>query len=149
MGTWSMIEKDFTSAAEAMPEEKYSFVPTTGEFKGARSFAQQVQHVACANFAFFKEFEGKQPDEDCRYNGKEPKKSKAEIMKYLRDSFQLADQALARLSTQDSLDKVEGPYGGPSTKLGITVLAVWHASDHYGQVVEYLRMNGIVPPASR
>lgn len=148
-GTWVMIERDFISVADAMPEDKYSFVPTSGEFKGARSFSQQVQHVACANFAFFKEFDGIQPDEDCSYNGKEPKKSKAEVMKYLRDSFKFAHAAMAKLTTQNSLDKVEGPYGGPSTKLGITVLAVWHASDHYGQIVEYLRMNGIVPPASR
>jgi uncharacterized damage-inducible protein DinB len=149
LATWSMIEKDFISAADAMPEEKYSFAPSAGEFKGARTFAQQVGHVACANFAFFKEFERTKPDEDCGYNGKEYKKNKAEIMKYLRDSFQFADQALSKLNAQNSLDKVEGPYGGPSTKLGITVLAVWHASDHYGQIVEYLRMNGIVPPASR
>ena len=149
LATWSMIEKDFTSAADAMPEDKYSFAPTTGEFKGARTFAQQVGHVACANFAFFKEFGGTKPDEDCRYNGKESKKNKAELMKYLRDSFQFADQAIAKLNTQNSLDKVEGNFGGPSTKLGITVLAVWHASDHYGQIVEYLRMNSIVPPASR
>jgi hypothetical protein len=81
LGTWSMIEKDFTSSADAMPEEKYSFVPSAENSK-ARNFAQQVGHVACANFAFFKEFEGTKPDEDCRYNGKEPKKSKAEIMKY-------------------------------------------------------------------
>jgi len=149
LATWSMIEKDFTSAADAMPEDKYSFAPTTGEFKGARTFAQQVGHVACANFAFFKEFGGTKPDEDCRYNGKESKKNKAELMKYLRDSFQFADQAIAKLNGQNSLDKVEGNFGGPSTKLGITVLAVWHASDHYGQIVEYLRMNSIVPPASR
>jgi hypothetical protein len=85
--------------------------------------------VACANFAFFKEFEGTKPDEDCRYNGNEPKKNKAELMKYLRDSFQFADQAIAILNAQNALDKVESNYGGPSTKLGITVLAVWHASD--------------------
>jgi hypothetical protein len=69
LGTWSMIEKDFTSAADAMPEEKYSFVPSAENSKARK-------------FAFFKEFEGTKPDEDCRYNGKEPKKSKAEIMKY-------------------------------------------------------------------
>ena len=63
LATWSMIEKDFISAADAMPEDKYSFAPSSGEFKGARTFAQQVGHVACANFAFFKEFEGTKPDE--------------------------------------------------------------------------------------
>src|SRR2546422_3095179 len=116
MGTWAMIEKDFIAVADAMPEDKYGFVPTAGEFKGARTFGEQVQHVACANFAFFKEFNGITPDEDCRYNGQEPKMSKAEIMKYLRDSFQFADAAIAKLTPQNSRDKAGGPYGGPSTK---------------------------------
>ncbi len=83
LGTWSMIEKDFTSSADAVPEEKYSFVPSAESSK-ARNFAQQVGHVACANFAFFQEFEGTKPDEDCRYNGKEPKKSKSGNHEVLR-----------------------------------------------------------------
>ena len=70
-------------------------------------------------------------------------------MQYLRESFKYADRVLTAINTDNALAKIEGPYGGPSTKLGIAVLAVWHASDHYGQLVEYLRMNGIVPPASR
>ena len=75
--TWCMIEDEFVSLADAMPDDKFSFAPTAGEFKGARTFGEQVQHVACANFAFFKEFNGITPDEDCRYNGQEPKMSKA------------------------------------------------------------------------
>ena len=70
-------------------------------------------------------------------------------MRYLRDSFEYANSVLATIDEKNSLSRVDGPYGGPSTKLGIAVLAVWHASDHYGQVVEYLRMNGIITPASR
>jgi hypothetical protein len=70
-------------------------------------------------------------------------------MKYLRDSFAYADRVVATIHPRNVLAPVSGPYGGPSTKLGIAVLAVWHASDHYGQMVEYLRMNGIIPPASR
>ena len=54
-----------------------------------------------------------------------------------------------RFGVQNMLDAVEGPYFTPNTKLGIATAAVWHASDHYGQLVEYLRMNGIIPPASR
>ena len=148
-GTWSMIENQFISVADAMPEEKYSFVPTAGEFKGVRSFAQQVKHVACANYAFFNEIEGKQPPEGCDHGGPSAAKTKAEIMQYLRESFKYADGVLTTVNANNALSRVDGPYGGPSTKLGIAVLAVWHASDHYGQIVEYLRMNGIVPPASR
>jgi len=147
--TWSMIEDQFISAADAMPADKYAFVPTTGEFKGVRPFADQVKHVACANFAFFNQIEGKKPPNDCEHGGPSPARTKAEIMQYLRESFSYADKVLATIDSQNLLLPVDGPYGGPSTKLGIAGLAVWHASDHYGQIVEYLRMNGIVPPASR
>jgi hypothetical protein len=56
---------------------------------------------------------------------------------------------LGQLNAQNALDPASGRYGGDSTRLGLTTLAIWHASDHYGQIVLYLRMNGIVPPASR
>jgi hypothetical protein len=58
-------EGDFLSIANAMPEDKYAFIPTIGKFDGVRSFAEQVKHVACAQFAFFNEFEGKKPPDDC------------------------------------------------------------------------------------
>jgi hypothetical protein len=132
-----------------MPEAKYSFVPSAGEFKGVRSFGEQVKHVACANFAFFNEIEGKTPPEHCEKGGPAPAKSKAELVKYLRDSFEYGHRVLATINTQNALARVEGPYGGPNTQLGIAVAAVWHIADHYGQVVGYLRMNGIVPPSTQ
>jgi len=147
--TWSMLESDLISAADAMRAEKDSFAPTSGEFKGVRTFAQQIKHVACGNFAFFNEIQGQAPPPDCEHGGPHPAKTKPELVKYLRDSFALADQVIATINMKNALAPVSGPYGGPSTKLGIAVLAVWHASDHYGQMIEYLRMNGIVPPASR
>lgn len=147
--SWGYLEETFISLADAMPAEKYSFAPTNGEFKGVRTFAQQVKHVACANFGFFNEIEGKTPPPACDKGGPDPAKTKDELMTYLRNSFAYADKVLATIDAKNALDPVTGIYGGPSTKLGIAVLAVWHASDHYGQMVEYLRMNGIVPPASR
>jgi hypothetical protein len=53
------------------------------------------------------------------------------------------------MTPANALEPAGGPYGGPSTRLGIATLSIWHASDHYGQLVVYLRMNGIVPPASQ
>ena len=70
-------------------------------------------------------------------------------MKYLRDSFDYGDRVLATINAQNALVRVEGPYAGPNTRLGIAVAAVWHIADHYGQIVEYLRMNGIVPPSTQ
>jgi len=147
--TFAMVARSFVDLAEAMPAEKYGFKPATGEFREARTFGEQVKHVACGNFAFFDEIEGKEPPADCAGGGPGPAKTKAELTAYLRESFDYAQRVLAKTTAANALDPVRGPYGGPSTRLGIETLAVWHASDHYGQLVVYLRLNGIVPPASR
>jgi uncharacterized damage-inducible protein DinB len=147
--TLRYTQDQFLSVAEAMPEDKYSFIPTGGEFKGARSFAEQVKHVACANYGFFNEIEGKTPVENCVKGGPSPAKTKAELLKYLRDSFDYGNRILTTITAQNTLDRIEGPYAAPNTRLGIAVAAVWHIADHYGQIVEYLRMNGIVPPPTK
>jgi uncharacterized damage-inducible protein DinB len=143
------VESNFFSVAEAMPEDKYDYVPTAGKFDGARSFGEQVKHVACAQFAFFNEFEGKKPPDDCEKGGHDPAKKKAELVKYLQDSFDYSNRVIATLTAENALDRVEGRYAGPNTKLGIATVSVWHVTDHYGQLVEYLRMNGIVPPLTQ
>jgi hypothetical protein len=148
-GTLQFTEGNLLGLAEAMPEEKYSFIPTGGNFQGVRSFGEQIKHIACAQFAFFNEFEGKKPPEDCESGGHDPAKTKAELIKYLKDSFDYDNRVLATLTANNALDRVEGRYAGPNTKLGISVAAVWHITDHYGQLVEYLRMNGIVPPQTQ
>lgn len=145
---FSMIERQFVSLADAMPADKYGFAPRDGEFKGVRTFGEQVKHVACANVAFFNEVEHKEPPAGCETGGPNPAQSKAELMRYLRDSFAYAGEVMRRLTPANAMDPVEGPYGGKTTRLGVSTLAIWHATDHYGQLVVYLRMNGIVPPAS-
>jgi uncharacterized damage-inducible protein DinB len=147
--TLQFVEGNFIGIAEAMPESRYSFVPTAGKFDDVRSFGEQVKHVACAQFAFFNEFEGKKPPEDCEKGGHEPARTKPELIQYLKDSFDYSNRVLATLTAKNALDRVEGRYAGPNTKLGISVVAVWHITDHYGQLVEYLRMNGIVPPMTQ
>jgi uncharacterized damage-inducible protein DinB len=145
---FTMIERQFVSLADALPADRWSFAPKDGEFKGVRTFAEQVKHVACANFAFFNEVEHKEPPANCESGGPNPARTKAELMQYLRESFAYGGDVMRRLTPANAMDPVEGPYGGKTTRLGISTLAVWHASDHYGQLVVYLRMNGIVPPAS-
>jgi uncharacterized damage-inducible protein DinB len=148
-GALSWSAGQFLAVAEAMPEDKYSFVPSNGDFEGARSFAEQVKHVACANYAFFNEIEGKTPPDHCEKGGSAKAKTKAELIKYLRDSFDYGNHVLSTINAQNALIRVDGPYAGPNTRLGIAVAAVWHVADHYGQVVEYLRMNVIVPPTTK
>jgi hypothetical protein len=119
--TLQSAEGNFIGLAEAMPEDKYSYIPTVGKFDGVRSFGEQVKYVACAQFAFFNEFEGKKPPDDCEKGGHDPAKTKAELIKYLKDSFDYSNRVLATLTANNALDRVEGRYAGPNTKLGISV----------------------------
>lgn len=115
-GTLQFAEGNFLGVAEAMPEDKYSYIPTGGNFDGVRSFGEQVKHVACAQFAFFNEFEGKKPPDDCEKGGHDPAKTKAELIKYLKDSFDYSNRVLTTLTANNALDRVEGRYAGPNTE---------------------------------
>ncbi len=145
------VENEFVSAADAMPEDKYSFAPTNGEFKGVRTFAQQVKHVAAGNYMVGAAIlEEKPPVELGSENGPDAVKTKADIMKFLKDSFAYVHKAVGTVNDGNLLSPIKSPFGqGTTTRLGMATLIVGHCFDHYGQMVEYLRMNGIVPPASR
>jgi uncharacterized damage-inducible protein DinB len=145
------VEGEFVPAAEAMPEDKYGFAPTSGEFKGVRTFAQQVKHVAAVNYILAAAIiEQKPPVELGGENGPDNIKSKAEIVKFLKDSYAYAHKAVATITAENATGEVKSPFGsGKSTRMGLAILITAHSFDHYGQMVEYLRMNGIVPPASR
>jgi len=147
----SSVEGEFVPAADAMPEDKYSFAPTNGEFKGVRSFAQQVKHVAAVNYMVGAAIlEQKPPVELGGENGPDSMTSKADIMKFTKDSFAYLHKALSSINEKNETDMIKSPFGeGKVTRLGIATLVLWHNFDHYGQMVEYLRMNGIIPPASR
>jgi uncharacterized damage-inducible protein DinB len=147
----SGMEGEFVPAAEAMPEEKYSFAPTTGEFKGVRTFSQQVKHVAAVNYLVAAGILGEKPPVDTGgENGPDSAKSKADIVKFLKDSFAYAHKAIATVNETNSVADIPSPFGeGKTTRLSMAVLLTGHGFDHYGQMVEYLRLNGIIPPASR
>ncbi|MGH9517185.1 MAG: DinB family protein [Terriglobales bacterium] len=148
----SNAEKQIVEVAEAMPEEKFNFSPETlnisgGDYKGVRTFAQEVKHIAASNFAIWSPLTSdKFPKDYMGGNGPENLKTKAEIIQFLKDSFALGHKAAATLTLENMLQPAEG---SKSTRLRLAEFAVSHAYDHYGQMVEYLRMNGIVPPASR
>jgi len=147
----STAEKEFVSAAEAMPEGKYSFAPTTGEFKGVRSFSEQVKHVAATNYLFGSAIlQEKSPVDINQEKGPDAVRTKADILKFLNDSFAYLHGALSSVTQQNLVDPIKNPWGdAPITRFRVALLAVGHPWDHYGQMVEYLRMNGIIPPASR
>ena len=148
----SNVEKQVIEVAEAMPEDKFNFSPeslniTGADYKGVRTFAGQVKHVAASNYFIWSPLTGdKLPDGLKDGNGPENLKTKAEIISFLKDSFALGHRAAATLTPEAML---QNPGSSKSTRLRLAVFGAEHAFDHYGQMVEYLRMNGIVPPASR
>lgn len=148
----SAIEKQIVDAAEAMPEDKFYFTPESlnlagSDYQGVRTFAVQVKHIGASNYFIWSPLTGdKLPAGLKDGNGPENLKSKADIIRFLKDSFALGHQAAATLTTENML---QAPEHSKSTRLGLAIFGVAHAYDHYGQMVEYLRMNGIVPPASR
>ena len=150
----SIIEEEMMGAAKAMPAEKYDFAPTaaifvpgqTTDFGKVRTFAQQAAHVAQANYFFYMTLSGLKPDADVRGIGK--LKTKDEILAALAGSFAFAHKAIATLTVQNAFEVVKIDEPGIQTKSTLATFGVSHAFDHYGQMAEYLRMNGIVPPAS-
>ncbi len=142
-----MMEKQIVGAADAMPADKYNFAPDPklGEFKGVRTFGAQVKHLAEANYEFFEGWgpAGAVKDEDI-----EKLTSKDDIMKALKDSYTYAHAAVATITNANAFELM-GSGERKSTRGGMAAFCIAHSMDHYGQMVEYLRMNGIVPPASR
>jgi uncharacterized damage-inducible protein DinB len=146
-------EREIVGLAQAMPEDKYSFAPTNGNFAGVRTFAQQVKHIATVNNRFFDSILGKTPpaapDEGIGSNGPDAIQTKDQIVQYLKDSFTYGHKAIATINADNAVTPLKDP-AVPflSTRLALAVFADAHAMDHYGQIVEYLRDNGGVPPAS-
>jgi uncharacterized damage-inducible protein DinB len=136
-----------------MPADKYGFAPTDGEFKGVRTFGQQLKHLAATNHILAAAALGEAPPADAGDEvGPETVRTKAEILDYLNDSFAHLGKAVDAIG--DTRVPVKSSPISPlpvtsTTRLALTVEALVHDFDHYGQMVEYLRMNGVVPPASR
>ena len=145
-------EKTVVPAADAMPADKYDFAPTQGEFKGVRTFGAEVKHMAVANYALGAGILGEKPPVDLGGGPDGPAniKSKTDIMKFLNDSFVYAHKAVNSINETNILEPVKSPFGSSmTTRLALAMSITGHPYDHYGQMVEYLRMNSIIPPASR
>ena len=151
-GLLSMMEFQVVGAAKAMPADKYGFAPAqdifaagqTTQFDTVRTFVAQVTHMAQANYFFFG-WSGIKPDRDIKAIGSIT--TKGEAVAALEASFIYAHKAIATITTENAFVAIK-PIDGFSTRTTIAAFAAAHGYDHYGQMVEYLRMNGVVPPAS-
>src|SRR5712692_7524174 len=106
-------EYELRSAAEFMPAGKYGYRPAQGDYGGVypgygpkelRTFAEQIKHVACANFAFSAELDGKTPLPDCDKGGPSPAKTRDELVSYLRDSFKALRKSLSAVTQKNMFD---------------------------------------------
>jgi uncharacterized damage-inducible protein DinB len=141
-------EKQLIGAAREMPEDKYQFAPTEGLFRGVRNFAQQIKHAAAVHYLVAASILSEPITADMSdERGPDSVKTKAEVLKYLEDSFAYLKRAALTIDDKNAFTPIKGVFGSaPDTRIGLIVVAVSHSSNHYGQVVEYLRMNGLAPP---
>ena len=149
----SIAENEIVPAADAMPEEKYSFAPSPaiGDFKGVRTFGQQVKHLAANNYRMAAYILGQEPTPDQKNEtGPDDVQTKAEIMAYVRGSFAMLHKAAGVITPENALEPMASyPSPRQKTRMQLAEDVVAHSYDHFGQMVEYLRMNGIIPPNSR
>ena len=149
----NITQKLIVPAVDAMPADKFGFAPTDGEFKGVRTFGQMVKHLSATNHILAAAALGEETPADAGDEvGPDAVRTKAEILDYLNGSFahlSKAVEAIGRTNVPVNPSPISPLKKGEVTRSALVVEAVMHACDHYGQIVEYLRMNGIVPPASR
>ena len=147
----SSTEREVVGATEAMPADKFNFAPTNGEFKGVRTFALQARHIAFEINTVASALLGEPIPSQEHDNGPDNLTSKDDIVKYMKDAFAHAHRAVATLTNQNLMELTANPFNpkGKSPRIESVAIFYWHTYDHYGQMVEYLRMNNIIPPASR
>lgn len=153
-GQLRTLQNDIIPLIEAMPEDKMAYAPpaSLGEFAKARTFLQQATHVSAVNYAVCSAVLGEKNPTDMGQNENGPStiKTKADAVKYAKDSFAYCEKALKTLTAENFTEMVPSPFGqGKMPKGAAASIAVWHGFDHYGQMVIYARLNRMVPPASR
>ena len=146
--TYNNYKGDLTKSAEQMPEKDYASKPATmpaADKKEIRTFGEILSHVAEENGLFCGTAAGTQAPSTTP-----AAQTKAAIQKALADSFAVCDKAWAGTTDQNAATPVDLPFGlGKSTRLAALSFNTAHDSEHYGNVVTYLRAKGLVPPSSQ
>lgn len=137
---YGIAKNNLTKAAAKMPEENYSFKATPD----VRSFGQLVGHVSDANYTFCSAVLGEKPP----VSGIEKTKTaKAELVEALSASFRYCDKAYDGMTDANAAELVKF-FGNDRPKLAILAFNNMHDYEHYGNIVTYMRLKGIVPPSS-
>ena len=150
-------EREIVGLVAAMPADKINFSPTSLEIKGSdyqgvRTFAQEAKHLATYVYMLSSAVLEQKPPVDLGKgdNGPDTVKSKEEILDYMKGAFTFGHKALNSITEKNEMDQVPGPFpGSKMARIAAGVFMMYHNYDHYGQMVEYARMNGVIPPASQ
>jgi hypothetical protein len=151
-GQISILEHDQLPLAQAMPADKYDFAPTAGSFKGVRTFAEQVRHMTTVIYMVSSAVLGEKPPVDIGKDDSGPAsvKTKAQLVEYLKGAIAFAHKAALSVNQKNELDDIASPFGdGKMKRVAAISMIAWHSFDHFGQMVEYARMNGVIPPSSQ
>jgi hypothetical protein len=141
---WRGAKENLRGSAAAMPEAKYGFKPVDS----VRTYGQILAHVAGANYIFCAAARGEKPPhgEDAF---EKSATTRAAIVKALEDSFTYCDTAYAAIDDRKAAEMIAAPFGGDKTsRAGVLMNNTGHLQEHYGNLVTYLRINGLVPPSS-
>ncbi len=141
VATWRQAATDIIDVAEAMPEEKYGYKATPE----MSTFREQLVHVAGATQRFIDTAKGTKSEPGHAH----PAMTKAEVITLLKQTFQTGQEMLGSLTDAQLLEQVKFPFGNRM----VTRFTFWQGSfyqvrNHHGQLVVYLRLNGIVPPTT-
>jgi uncharacterized damage-inducible protein DinB len=138
---YEMVKGYVLKSAEQMPEANYAFKPTPE----VRSFGELIGHIAGANFLFCATAKGvKSPSAEDAF---EKVTAKADLVKALKDAFAYCDPVF-KMPDASFTESAE-MYGMKMTRLGWLMLNVTHDNEHYGNIVTYFRLKGMVPPSSQ
>jgi len=144
------VEGDVMRLAGAMPADKYNFAPTAGAFMGVRTFAQQAKHIATIMYQVSAAALNQKPPVDIGStdNGPDAVRTKEQVLDYLKGAFAFAHKSIGTLTAQNQMETLKSPFGGTIPRVFTASFLPAHSFDHYGQMVVYARMNGVVPPSS-
>jgi uncharacterized damage-inducible protein DinB len=137
---WQRTAQQIIAIADRMPEDKWGYKSTAAQ----RSYGEQVMHIVQTDLRFVAALGGKTPAPTIDLKAA----TKPDTMAALRASFAYGEAVLKEFSDQQWLERINGMFMGPSTRLRVIYFDIGHSQDIYGQMAVYLRLNGLVPPAS-
>ena len=143
---WNSISRKLIAMAEDFPEAKYDFKPKPE----VRTFAEQLLHVAGTNYVLLSAIKGTQIGPGTEDPPRQTYKTKADVVALLKKSVEEGAALIKEMGDAGITTAVKFPYGNRMVSGSFCIMeAAEHAGEHYGQLVVYYRINGIVPPASR